>query len=48
MTDPLYRSLGTRFEREDLKYHYRKTVVKAIAIPASNQNFTSGNLFPDR
>lgn len=47
MTDPLYRSLHPRFEKEDIKYHYRKIICNAFGLPAGNQQFTSGNLFPD-
>ena len=47
MSEPIYRELSTRFEKEDLKYQYRKIIVKAITVPPFNQEFLTGNLFPD-
>ncbi len=47
MSDVIYRELSTRFAKEDIKYPFRKITVKAISIPASNQEFLTGNLFPD-
>ena len=47
MSEPIYRELSTRFAKEDIKYHYRKIIVKPITVPASNQEFMTGNLFPD-
>ena len=47
MSEPIYRELSARFEKEDLKYQYRKVIVKAITVPPFNQEFLTGNLFPD-
>ena len=47
MTDPMYDSLKLRFEKEDIKYHYRKVTCTQIAIPAGNQFLTTRDLFPD-
>ena len=47
MTDPIYKSLQARFEREPIIYHYRKVICKPMGISPQNQTFLSGNLFPD-
>ena len=47
MSEPIYHDLFNRFAKEDIKYHYRKIIVKPITVPASNQEFMTGNLFPD-
>ena len=47
MSDVIYRELSTRFAKEDIKYSYRKIIVKPITVPAQNQEFMTGNLFPD-
>jgi hypothetical protein len=47
MSDVIYRELSTRYAKEDIKYPFRKIIIKAISIPASNQEFLTGNLFPD-
>jgi len=47
MSDPLFRDLSTRFQKEDIKYQYRKIIVKPLTIPPHSQLFISNNLFPD-
>ena len=47
MSDVIFRELSTRYAKEDIKYPFRKIMIKAISIPASNQEFLTGNLFPD-
>lgn len=47
MSEPLFRDFSTRFQHEDIKYHYRKIIVKPMTIPPNSQQFISNNLFPD-
>jgi len=47
MSEPLFRDFSTRFQREDIKYHYRKIVVKPMTVGPNSQQFISNNLFPD-
>ncbi len=47
MTEVIYKSLITRFEKEPLFYHYRKTVCKPYSIATESSVFSTQNLFPE-
>jgi len=47
MSEPMYRDFSSRFEKEDIKYQYRKIVVKPETISPHSQQFITNNLFPD-
>jgi len=46
MSEPVYMDLSTRYQKEDIKIHFRKIMIKNFTIPVHSQEFLSGNLFP--
>lgn len=47
MSDIIYKQIEARFTQKPITYQFRKFIVKPINVPFHNQNFVSGNLFPD-
>ena len=47
INDVIYHQLLSRFDKDDIKYSYRKIIVKPLTFPALNIEFMTGNVFPD-
>ncbi len=47
LNDPIYRSLVTRLEKEDIIMYYRRLAVKTEILHAHSIYYESNNLFPD-
>ena len=47
MTEVIYKSLISRFKKEPLFHHYRKTICKSYAIATESSVFSTQNLFPE-
>ena len=47
LTDPVYRSLKARLDKEKLLYQYRRLSMKQDVINPNSIVYESGNLFPD-
>jgi hypothetical protein len=47
LTDPVYKSLKTRIEKEKLIYQYRRLSMKQDVINQNSIIYESGNLYPD-
>jgi len=47
LSDPIYKSLKSRLEKEKILFHYRKLALKIEVLNAHSILFESQNLFPD-
>ena len=47
LTDPVYRSMKERLDKEKLLYQYRRLSMKQDVINQNSIIYESGNLFPD-
>jgi hypothetical protein len=47
MSDIIYKQIENMYAKTPILYQFRKFVAKEITVPVFNQDFVTGNLFPD-
>lgn len=47
LSTPMYQELSSRWNKEDLKFHYRRIAIRPIGLPRHKQEFYTESLFTE-